>query len=98
MIVPPSLEVFNWTYEVLALFEVLSPFSVRRDMVRKRDFYSRIDTLTHCVVLMQDRQAATVSARENGFEAQLLTKGSLDIAPLGISIPLVDIYRNVTLG
>jgi Uma2 family endonuclease len=99
MIVPPASDVFNWTFDVLAVFEILSPFSLRRDMVHKRDFYTRIESLTHYVVLAQDRREATVFAHANGFSPLSLTApdARIAIAPLNISLPLADIYRDVRL-
>ena len=100
MVMPSLSEVSNWTFDALAVFEILSPYSLRRDMVRKRNFYTRIESLTHYVVLAQDRREATVFARENEFQPLVLTaaKAKLEIAPLGVSIPLADIYRDVPLG
>ena len=99
MIVPPMRAVSNSTFEALVVFEVLSPFSLRRDMVHKRDFYTRIKTLTHYVVLAQNRREATVFARSDNFEAQILkaANAKIEIKPLGISLPLTDIYRGVPL-
>ena len=99
MIVPPSSEIFNWTFDTTAAFEVLSPFSTRRDMVHKRNFYTRIESLTHYFVLAQDRREATVFARSNGFKPKILSdaKAKLEIETLGVSIPLADIYRDVPL-
>jgi Uma2 family endonuclease len=99
MIVPPASDVFNWTFDVLAVFEILSPFSLRRDMVHKRDFYTRIESLTHYVVLAQDRREATVFARSEAFEPRVLTAAdaAIEIAPLRVSIPLGEIYRDVPL-
>ena len=67
MIVPATSDIFNWTFETLVVFEVLSTFSLRRDMVHKRNFYTRIESLTHYIVLAQDRREATVFARADGF-------------------------------
>lgn len=100
MVIPSLSEVSNWTFDALVTFEVLSPYSLRRDMVRKRGFYSRIDKLTHYIVLAQDRREATVFARSSGFEPQILktAKAKLELEPHGVSIPLADIYRDVPLG
>ena len=100
MIVPPFSDIFNWTYDVLVVFEVLSPFSRRRDMVHKRSFYTRLDSLTHYVVLAQDRMEATVFARTEDFAPKALTAPTdgIDLAPLGVALPLADIYRDVPLG
>jgi Uma2 family endonuclease len=99
MIVPESSGVFNSTFDVLAAFEVLSPFSVRRDMVHKRNFYTRVERLESYVVLAQDRQEATVFARADGFAPKSLRGATarVEIPPLGVSIPLADIYRNVAI-
>jgi Uma2 family endonuclease len=100
MVIRSLSEVSNWTFDALVTFEVLSPYSLRRDMVRKRAFYARIDKLTHYIVLAQDRQEATVFARSNGFEPQILNAANskIEIEPLSVSIPLADIYRDVPLG
>lgn len=99
MIVPSLAEASNWTFDALVTFEVLSPFSLRRDMVRKRGFYSRIEKLTHYIVLAQDRREATVFARSDGFEPKILNAADtkIEIEPLGVSIALADIYRDVPL-
>lgn len=96
MIMPLSHDAGNWTFDVLAAFEVLSPGSVRRDMVRKPGFYSRIESLTHYVVLAQDRREATVFARVDNFEPRPLSGGDalIEIPPLHISIPLFETYRD----
>jgi hypothetical protein len=68
-------------------------------MVHKREFYTRIESLTHYVVLAQDRREATVFARSEAFEPRVLTAAdaAIDLAPLGVSIPLADTYRDVPL-
>jgi Uma2 family endonuclease len=98
MIVPRSDDVTNWTYDVLVAFEVLSPGSVRRDMVRKRAFYTRLDTLTHYVVLAQDRREATIFARNADFVPRPISAdGIIAIEPLGLSLPLAEVYRDILL-
>lgn len=99
MVIPTLSEVSNWTFDALAVFEVLSPYSLRRDMVRKRAFYTRIERLSHYVVLAQDRREATVFARSNSFEPQILkaAKAKIEIETLGVSLLLADIYRDVPL-
>src|SRR5687767_6972401 len=99
MVVPSSSDVFNWTFDALAVFEVLSPYSLRRDMVHKRRFYQRIASLTHYVVLAQDRVEATVFARSSDFVAQKLADlgAWIEIAELGVVLPLADLYRDVPI-
>lgn len=99
MILPHLSDATNVTFDAQVVFEVLSPFSLRRDMVHKRNFYTRIESLTHYIVLAQDRREATVFARSEAFEPRVLKAASakIEIAPLGISLPLADIYRDVPL-
>ena len=87
-------------FNVLVAFEVLSPFSLRRDMVHKRDFYTRIESLSHYVVLAQDRLEATVFARAEALAPTTFAEANdrIEIAPLGISLSLAEIYRDVPLG
>jgi Uma2 family endonuclease len=98
MIIPRSSDIFNWTFDVQVVFEILSPFSLRRDMVHKRNFYTRIDSLSHYIVLAQHKQEATVFARAENFAQRVLTDGAIEIETLAISLPLADLYRDVTLG
>lgn len=97
MILPPGDDLTNWTYDILVAFEVLSPGSVRRDMVRKRAIYTRMPKLTHYVVLAQDRREATVFARNVGFEPRKLTTGGIELDPLGVRLLLEEIYRDIPL-
>ena len=99
MVMPPGDDLANWTYDVLGAFEVLSPGSVRRDMVRKRQLYTRMERLTHYVVLAQNRCEATVFARSQGFSPVVLTGSDdrIEIDALGVSIRLADAYRDVQL-
>lgn len=98
MILPPGDDLSNWTYDIWVAFEVLSPGSVRRDMVRKRAIYQRMQALTHYVVIAQDRREVTVFARAEAFSPRMLTGSDvLEIASLGIAIPLAEIYRDIRL-
>lgn len=98
LIVPPGDDFSNWTYDILAAFEVLSPGSVRRDMVRKRAIYQRMRALTHYVVVAQDRREVTVFARAEAFSPRILSGDDvLEIPLLKIAIPLNEIYRDIRL-
>ena len=70
------------------------------DMVHKRNFYTRIESLTHYIVLAQDRIEATIFARPDAFSPRTLSAASdrIEIAPLGVSLSLADVYRDVPLG
>lgn len=97
MVMPRSDKVIDWTYDVLAAFEVTAQETFDNDMVHKRNFYARIDSLTHYVVLAQDRCEVTVFARSEGFSPRVMKGASakIELAPLGVSLLLADIYREV---
>jgi Uma2 family endonuclease len=95
MVTSTIIETTSWTSDVLVAFEVLSPFSKRRDMVQKRAFYTALPGLSHYVVLAQDRMEATVFARSEGFASRKLTGGAVELASLGVSLNLADLYRDV---
>jgi Uma2 family endonuclease len=97
MVMPRSDKVIDWTYDVLAAFEVTAQETFDNDMVHKRYFYTGIDCLTHYVVLAQDRCEVTVFARSEGFSPRVLKGASakIELATLGVSLLLADIYREV---
>lgn len=97
MIMQPLSPGTNWTSNVIVAFEVLSRWSVRRDLVTKRDFYTRLAPLTHYVVLHQDEMRAHLFARDAGFEEIELTDpdATIDFPALGATLTLRDLYRDV---
>ncbi|MGB6535633.1 MAG: Uma2 family endonuclease [Xanthobacteraceae bacterium] len=84
------------TADVIATFEILSPSTADRDLHWKRTAYTGLPSLTHYVVIAQD---VVVFARELRFAERRLRslRDSLEISALGISLPLVEIYRNTGL-
>ena len=99
MILPRGDDLANWTYDVIVAFEVLSPGSVRRDMVRKRTIYQRMQALTHYVVVAQNRREVTVFARERDFSPVTLTEkdAGIELPTLGVSLTVAEVYRDVSL-
>jgi Uma2 family endonuclease len=99
MVLPPGDDLTNWTYDIIVAFEVLSPGSVRRDLVLKRAIYQRMRALTHYFVVAQAGREVTVFARAAAFEPRRLTGDAmLEISGLGVTIPLAEIYRDVGLN
>ena len=99
MITPPLDDVSSWTSDVLAAFEVLSPFTMRRDLVQKRRFYTGLPGLSHYIVLAQDRCEATIFARTHDFSPVILKNrdDKVEIDALGVSLRLGELYRDVPL-
>ena len=99
MITPAVIDVASWTSEILVAFEILSPFTKRRDLMQKRDFYTSHPDLTHYIVIAQDRREVTVFARADNFTPSTLTDADvLQIPQLGAALPLADIYRDILPG
>jgi len=84
----------------LVAFEVLSPSTEDRDLRWKRAAYTSLASLTHYVVIAQDAVEVVVFARDNAFAEKRLRSlnDSVEVAPLGISLPLAEIYRGTGLG
>ena len=84
----------------LVAFEVLSPSTKDRDLRWKRAAYTNLASLTHYVVIAQDAVEVVVFARDNGFAEKRLRSlnDSVDVAALGVSLSLEEIYRGTSLG
>jgi Uma2 family endonuclease len=85
--------------DIIVAFEVLSPSTKDRDLRWKRHAYTGLPSLTHYVVVAQDIAEIVVFERATGFAERRLTGSAavLEIAPLGISLPLAEIYRGTGL-
>lgn len=80
------------------IFEILSPSTADRDLRWKRTAYSSLPSLTHYVVVAQDAIDVVVFARDTGFAGRHLYVGdTLELAGLGISVPLSEIYHDTGL-
>jgi Uma2 family endonuclease len=86
--------------DVIVTFEVLSPSTEGRDLRWKRAAYISLPSLSHYVVVAQDAVEVVVFARDAGFaERRLLSiDETVELRSLGVSLPLVDIYRDTGLA
>jgi Uma2 family endonuclease len=81
------------------LFEVLSPTTESYDRTVKRPHYRRVESLQMLVLVSQDKAYAEIYQREPSgewsfHEAEGLN-GSLVLTPLGIELPMAEIYDKV---
>ena len=87
----------------VVIFEILSASTANRDLGVKRAEYQAIPTVQRYVVLHQTHRAAEVFYRsedvEDGWSYAFLAGGNsrIELPEIGLSIPLSDIYRNLTL-
>ena len=84
----------------LVVFEVLSPFSLRRDMVHKTQFL-HADRKPLALHRAWRRTGAKrpCSPRSQWIRvAQASAEGAIELPELGVSLPLADIYRDVVIG
>ena len=81
--------------DMIAAFEVLSPSSVRRDLVRKRTAYANLAALQHYVILGQDRIHVRCFDRATGWAERRLTEAdaTLTLDRLGATLDLDRLYR-----
>ena len=86
--------------DIIVAFEILSPSTRDRDLRWKRNAYMTLPSLMHYVVIAQDAVEVVVFGRESRFPDRRLNRldDSLDLATLGISLPLAEICRGTGLA
>ncbi len=82
--------------DMIVGFEVLSPSTQDRDLRWKRAAYATLPSLQHYVVVAQDAPEIAVYDRASGFAERRFSRFEdvLDLAALGASLPLAEIYRD----
>lgn len=85
---------------MIVAFEVLSPSTEEHDLRWKRAAYTGLPSLSHYIVIAQDAVDVVVFARDDGFAERQFRKitESIDLAVLGIPLPLAEIYRGTGLN
>ena len=86
--------------DMIVAFEVLSPSTEEHDLRWKRAAYTGLPSLSHYIVIAQDAVDVVVFARDDGFAERQFRKitESIDLAVLGIPLPLAEIYRGTGLN
>ena len=84
--------------EPVLIVEVLSPSSERDDIGRKWQGYCLIPALRHYLVIAQDQPFVTLHTRIGpaAFEESVHQEGSIELAALGVTLALDEIYEDVT--
>jgi Uma2 family endonuclease len=85
--------------EPVVVFEVLSPGTSRTDRIEKLREYQATPSIRHYVILEQDSIAAMVFTRHgDGWDVRPATSGDVLTMPeIDVTLPLADIYADVTL-
>jgi hypothetical protein len=73
---------------------VLSPSTRRFDVVTRLAGYFRVPSLAHCLIIEPDKPLIIHHARGPGdtILTRILTDGTIELDPPGLSVPLVEIY------
>lgn len=86
----------------VVVFEVLSPSTRTKDLVRKRRIYRSIPTLRHIGFVEPDRVHVEHLVRPDGGAWSAETLASLDevmeLTAIGVRLPLRSIYERVITG
>jgi Uma2 family endonuclease len=84
----------------IVAIEVLSESTAERDLGWKRRAYASLPSLMFYVVIAQDAAEIVVYARAVNFAEQRLESldATLELASLGISLPLAEIYQDTDLS
>ena len=94
----------TFTTAPVVVFEILSKSTARQDLGIKNAEYQATPSIQRYVILHQTHRAAQVFYRTEDDEIgnwaydDLSDGDVLDMPEIGISIPLVEIYKNVTLA
>jgi Uma2 family endonuclease len=85
--------------EPAAIFEILSPSSTHTDFVIKNGEYQATPSVQHYVVLEQTHAGAVVFSRsgQDWVSTAVRSKGSIDLAALGVTLPMEEIYEGLAL-
>jgi Uma2 family endonuclease len=94
--VPPGETVVR---EPVVVFEVLSPGTSRTDRIEKLREYQATPSIQRYVIFEQDSIAAMVFTRHGeGWDVRPATAGDILAMPeIEVTLPLADIYADVTL-
>ena len=93
----------TFTSKPVVIFEIVSKSTANKDLGVKKAEYQATPSVLRYVVLQQTHRAAEVfyrTADEDDGWAYLLLSGddALDMPEIGISIPLAEIYEDITLA
>lgn len=99
LVVPRSLENVNYTHDVIATFEVLSPSTKKRDLTWKLRYYTSLATMQHYVVIAQDELLVRHYARADGWKERRLHKSGdvLALTAIAADLPMTGIYRGTDI-
>ena len=89
----------TFTTQPAVVFEILSKSTAHVDLGAKNMEYQQIASLQRYIVLQQERRAAQVFHRTtDGWEMDWADADSiLHMPEIGVSIPLAEIYEDITL-
>ena len=91
---------FDTLKNPVVIFEILSPSTEDHDRGRKFFFYRQIPSFKEYILVDSTKSFVEISRREeNGawkFETISDPDGQLFISSIGISIPMAEVYRNVS--
>jgi Uma2 family endonuclease len=88
------------TDDAMVLFEILSRSNTKADQLWRRRMYASIPNCQHYVTVSLKHVEVVVYDRATDWQARKLSSidAALDLAALGVSVPLDDIYRYTPLA
>lgn len=85
--------------EPVIVVEIASPSTRLADVNDKVEFYSRIASIRHYLVIEEERRRMVAFERApgGGLEPRIVRAGSIALDPPGIELALEDLYRDTAL-
>jgi Uma2 family endonuclease len=86
--------------EPVIVVEVASRSTRLADVNDKVEFYSRIASIQHYLVIEQEQRRVVYHGRGlgGGLEPRILRQGDIDLDPPGLALALVDLYHETALA
>ncbi len=96
---PPDLSTPVERAPVL-IVEIVSPTTALRDRVQKWEAYRRIPSLSHYLLVEQDRRLAELHTRKSDlvFEERFIEAGPVPLDAIGVTLDVAAIYAGVIDG
>ncbi len=88
------------TDDAAVIFEVLSKSNTKADQAWRKRVYASVPNCAHYVTVSLKSVEVTLFSRANGWRGDVHVKltDALDLAAIGVTMPLADIYLFTPLG
>ncbi len=97
---PTPLSSVHFCNDALIIVEVLSRSTRRKDLTTKREYYTKLPSLEHYIIIEPQQLLVRDYARQTGWTERKRTQAGdlLELAGLGVNVPIRQVYRSTGLA